>query len=71
MQTFNKIDEYGFAETFRPFQIRMAGGQAIDIRHPDMFLVGKTSIRVYTSTTDDNDRWHEIPLEQIEIVEPL
>jgi len=47
MMTGPKFLEYVSAEPFRPFRIRMASGQMIEIRHPEMILVGRSSARVY------------------------
>ncbi len=46
MMTFKKLGDYVTAEPFRPFRIKMASGQSFDIRHPEMILVGRSSVRV-------------------------
>jgi hypothetical protein len=48
MMTYRKLGEYVAAEPFRPFRIKMASGQVYEIRHPEMILVGRTSVRVYS-----------------------
>jgi len=64
--------EYVEAEPFRPFRVRMASGYSFDIRHPEMILVGKTSVRIYTVVGDDqNEKWHDASIMLMEIVEPL
>jgi hypothetical protein len=76
MMTCRKFGEYVSAEPFRPFRIKMAGGQAFEIRHPEMVLVGRTSARVFTSAepgSQDNDQWHAVSLllmETPELLEP-
>jgi hypothetical protein len=74
MMTFRKIGDYVTAEPFRPFRIKMASGQSFDVRHPEMILVGRTSVRVYTSTepgSDNGERWHDVSLMLMETLEPL
>jgi len=72
MMTFGKVGEYVSAEPFRPFRIKMASGQAFEIRHPEMILVGRTSVRVYTAAgTDAAPAWHDVSLMLMEPLEPL
>ena len=72
MMTSRKLVGYVTVEPFRPFRIKMASGQSFDIRHPEMILVGRTSIRVYTATgDDDNEKWHDVSLMLMETIEPL
>lgn len=74
MMTFAKIGEYVSAEPFRPFLIKMASGQAFEIRHPEMILVGRSSARVHTSSVSASDsppHWHDISLMLMESLEPL
>jgi hypothetical protein len=64
MMTSRKVVEYVTAEPFRPFRIRMASGQSFDIRHPEMILVGRTSVRIYTVVGDDtHEKWHDEPVD--------
>lgn len=74
MMTFSKIGEYVSAEPFRPFRIQMASGQSFDIRHPEMILVGRSSVRVYfppEAPGESGDRWKEVSLMLMETIEPL
>jgi hypothetical protein len=71
---FGKIGEYVQAEPFCPFRIKMASGQAFDIRHPEMILVGRSSVRVYTRLQDNGDsppQWHDVSMMLMETIEPL
>lgn len=73
MITSNKVVEHVSAEPFRPFQIKMTSGQTFDIRHPEMILVGRTSIRVYTPPDGQNEageRWKDVSLMLMESLEP-
>jgi hypothetical protein len=72
MMPYRKISEYLLAEPFRPFRIMTVGGQAFDIRHPEMLLVGRATAKVYTATgPEENERWHDVSLLLIETMEPL
>ena len=65
MMTFRMIGEYVAAEPFRPFRIKMASGQSFEIRHPEMILVGRTSVSVYTSSeteSESGERWQDVSL---------
>ena len=72
MMTSRKVVDYVSAEPVRPFRFRMASGQTLEIRHPEMILVGRSSVRVYTATdTDQNEKWHDVSLMLMETIEPL
>jgi hypothetical protein len=74
MMTFRKVAEYVEAEPFRPFRIKMASGSYFEIRHPEMILIGRTSVRVYTTPDGDSGngaRWHDVSLMLMETVEPI
>jgi hypothetical protein len=50
----------------------MASGQAFDIRHPEMILVGRTSVRIHTATaTAQNEKWHGASRLLMETIVPL
>jgi hypothetical protein len=76
MMTFRRVGEYVTAEPFRPFRIKMASGTAYEVRHPEMILVGRTSVRVHTTTEGEpgnGSRWHDVSLmlmETLESIEP-
>jgi len=70
--TYRKLGEYVAAEPFRPFRIRMASGQAHDIRHPERILVGRTSARIYDAAEDGgNETWRDVSMLLMEMVEPM
>jgi len=67
-----KLLDYVTAEPFRPFRIRMASGQHFDIRHPEMILVGRASVRIYSATGDDeHEKWYDVSLMLMETIEPV
>jgi hypothetical protein len=52
----------------------MASGTTYEIRHPEMILVGRTVVRVYTAPEGDAEngtRWHDVSLMLMETLEPL
>ena len=74
MMTFRMVGEYVSAEPFRPFRIKMSSGQFFDVRHPEMILVGRTSIRVFTTSetgAENGDRWQDVSLMLMETIEPM
>jgi hypothetical protein len=74
MMTFAKIGEYVQAEPFRPFRIKMASGQTYEIRHPEIILVGRNSVRVYGyhGTADESPpQWHDVSMTLMETIKPL
>ncbi len=75
MITAQRLISYIGAEPFRPFRIRMASGRNFEIRHPEMIMIGRSSVRIFTFMSEDPDevkqREHEVSLLLIESVEPL
>jgi len=74
MMTSRKVVEYVSAEPFRPLLIKMASGQRFEVRHPEMILVGRTSVRIFAPTAEEPDqpeRWHDISLLLMETIEPI
>lgn len=74
MLTFRKVGEYVEAEPFRPFRIKMASGALYEIRHLEMIVVGRTSVRVYTSFEGDpgnGARWRDVSLMLMEALQPI
>lgn len=72
MITSRKLVEYVSAEPFQPFCVKMASGQTFEIRHPEMIMVGRTSVRVHTISDDGQlASWHDVSLVLMETVEPI
>jgi hypothetical protein len=73
--TIQSLARYAFAEPFRPFRIRMVGGEAIEIRHPEAVAIGHSKARISTFWDDlpaqAHPRDYEVLLELMESVEPL
>jgi len=70
MMVSRKVLEYVAAEPFRPFRLGMASGQSFEIRHPEMILVGRSSVRVCTITgTDQGEKWYDVSLMLMETIE--
>ena len=52
----------------------MTSGQIYDIRHPEMILVGRSSVRVYKVSEVDPEgpsHWFDVSLTLMETLEPL
>jgi hypothetical protein len=75
MMTSQRIVNCITAEPFKPFRISMASGRTFEIRHPEMVQVGKTTMTIFTSMSDDPvesaQRQHEVSVILIESIEPL
>ncbi len=74
MMNSSKLIEYVSAEPFQPFRIRMASGQIYEIRHPEMILVGRNLVRVYTSLQSNGDappQWHDVSMLLMGTIEPM
>jgi len=72
MMTIRKLTEYLSAEPFRPFRVKMTSGEAYDIRHPEMMMVGRSSARVYaTRKESEHERWHDLSMLLMESIEPI
>ncbi len=72
MITSRKVVEYVSAKPFRPFLIKMASGQRLEVCHPENVLVGRTSVRNFAPTasdSDENERWQDVLLLLMETVE--
>jgi hypothetical protein len=75
MFTAHRLVNYIVAEPFRPFRIKMTGGEIFEIRHPEMIQVGRTTATIYTWMSEEGEvlqeREREISLILIESVEPI
>ena len=75
MITPQRLNSYVVAEPFRPFRISMASGQTLEIRHPEMIRVGRSSAHIFFALSDDAklEKQHvrEVSLLLMESVEPL
>ncbi len=75
MITAKRIVNYVGAEPFRPFRITTTSGRTYDIRHPEMVQVGRSTMTIFMSMSDDEDaakeREVEVSLLLTESVEPL
>lgn len=72
MMTSRKVLEYVSAEPFQSFRIKMASGQTYEIRHPEMILVGRTSVHVHTvQGNEQSESWHDVSLMLMETLEPI
>ncbi len=75
MMTARRLVDYMTAEPFRSFRIKKTSGETLEIRHPEMIQVGRTTATVFQWMNDDEDapgeREREISTLLIESIEPL
>jgi hypothetical protein len=74
MMTMHKLADHLFAEPFRPFRIKLAGGQTINIRHGEMMSIGKSRVHIYANLNCDPDKppqQHVVSMALIESVEAV
>ena len=73
--TAQRLQSYVSAEPFRPFRISMASGQFLDIKHPEMISVGRSSAHINFFFSDDpeqiKERVREVSLMLMESIEPI
>jgi hypothetical protein len=73
--TAQRLISYVGAEPFRPFRISMASGQSLEIKHPEMISVGRSSAHINLFMSDDpaqiKERVREVSLMLMESIEPL
>lgn len=65
------LQTYLKAQPFRPFRVQMASGRIFDIRHPEMAVVGKNFLMLFTFTSEEPgivDRWETVSLMLMERV---
>ena len=65
---------YVKAQPFRPFRIRMASDRTFEICHPKMVRVGRSSVVIFSYTSDDPevyDKWDTMSLVLIESISHL
>jgi hypothetical protein len=51
---------YVTAEPFRPFRIGMASGKALEIRHPEMISVSRTTATITFTLSEDPEQAKEV-----------
>ncbi|MBX9680703.1 MAG: hypothetical protein K2X38_18260 [Gemmataceae bacterium] len=75
MLTGQRLNKWVFAEPFQPFRIKMASGEAHEIRHPEMIHVGRSSVMISffldDEKSDSQQRDREISLMLMETIEPI
>ncbi len=75
MITMQKMAKYVTAEPFRPFRVQTASGRVFEIRHPEMIMVGRSTMTIFTYMSDDpeeaKEQKVEVSLLLTESVEPL
>lgn len=74
MVTVQNIARYAFAEPFRPFRLGLADGEWIEIPYSDMVAIGRSTITIILSLSDDAEMAkqppREVALSSIVSIEP-
>lgn len=68
MVPFGKVGEHIVAEPFRPFRLSLSCGKQLDILNPEMILLGRNSVRIYSSA-GKNNAWEDVPLTQMQAID--
>ena len=74
MLTPESLRGYVKAEPFRPFRLHLASGRTLDVQHPEMLKILKSSVLVFKindETSDITDEWESVSLMQTESVSHL
>ena len=74
MLTPESLRGYVKAEPFRPFRLHLASGRTLDVRHPEMLKILKSSVLVFKindETSDITDEWESVSLMLTESVSHL
>ena len=62
------------ATPFAPYRIRLNSGRTFEIRHPEMAVIGRSAVNIYSFSSgpaEPFDRMEMISLVLIESVEPV
>ena len=62
------------ATPFLPYRIRLTSGRTFDIRHPEMVVIGRSRVHIYTfgaGPTEPYDRMEMVSQVLIESIEPV
>lgn len=71
MMTPREILTHITAEPFQPFRIHTASGRDVEIRHPEMAQVGRSTLTVFGADVDGAERWQKLSLMLVESVESI
>ena len=75
MMTCKEVFNHVAAEPFRPFRIHTASGRSFEVKHPEVVMVGKTTLTLSVPLSDDipdtQGMWYKLSLMLIESIEPL
>jgi hypothetical protein len=65
MMTPQTLNGYVKAQPFQPFRLHLASGRTIDIRHPELIKILKSSILVFKvngEASEIPDEWESVSL---------
>lgn len=60
MFTANDISSRVRQQPFVPMRIKTSNGEAYDIHHPDLIMVGRREVVVGTGTVDDPEHYEQL-----------
>lgn len=72
--TFDDLRSRMHIRPFAPFRLFLTDGTTFDVRHPELFMLGKRSVVVGFAAQPDQkhyDRWTTVDLLHIMRTEPL
>lgn len=71
---FSDVVNTVLADRFQPFRIHLEGGRSLEVRDSSSVYVGRSRLTLSTFFMDIPDAegpWFDIPLSQIESLEPI
>jgi hypothetical protein len=74
MMTFDDIKTHLDVPPFAPFRLFLTDGTTFDVRHPELFMLGRRSVIVGFAAEPNQkhyDRWTTVDLFHIMRTEPL
>jgi hypothetical protein len=63
--------QWNRAVPFVPYRIRLNSGRTFDIKHPEMVMVGRTTINIYTFINDENEIYDRVQMLSLVLIESI
>ncbi len=67
----NELLTWTRATPFVPFRIRMNSGRTIEIRHPEMLRVGRSTVNIYTFAGEPADPYEHMEMVSLVLIESI
>jgi hypothetical protein len=74
MVTQQTLVELMTAEPFKPFRLHTTSGRTFEIRYPEMFMIGRSSVSIYARSECDEPQprpWQDVLFTLLESIEPF